>query len=97
MPANENVLGAAGFSYETILMWVAIGLAILFVALLVADVMKLRRRAGPRRRNDREGLWAGLRKPLRNVRDFHHAVMDMLHERSRRKELERRRPPGTLL
>ena len=82
------------FSNEMLLLWIAVGLAVVFVALLVYDHMR-RRKRGRFQRSKPEGMRAKLLKPARRARAFQSDLEQMLQERSRRNERDRREPPKT--
>ena len=69
------------------LVWVAAGIAILFLGFLVLDLVR-RRKRGRRFRGEPEGLWSRLTKPLRAIRELRGALKEQSRQRSRRRELE---------
>ena len=80
------------FSNEMLLLWLAIGLAVVFVGLLVYDHLRRRKRTY-RPRSKPEGLRAKLLKPAHRARAFQSDLEQLLQERSRRNERDRREPP----
>jgi hypothetical protein len=80
------------FSSETLLLWVAVGLAIIFLGLLVFDLLR-RRRPRRRRRREPEKLGPTLLKPFTRLRAFQAEVKKVLRHRSRRRLDDRPRPP----
>ena len=80
------------FSSETLLLWIAVGIAVVFLGLLVYDFVR-RRKHRRRQRSEPESLRARLLKPLRRAQAFQSDLRKMLQERSRRNQRDRREPP----
>ena len=95
MQDDEQSRTTGVLSNETLLLWLAVGLAIVFLALLVFDIVRRRRRARRRQQSDRGTLREKLLKPVQRVRAFQSDLDRMFHERSRRGRRHRPRPPGT--
>lgn len=93
MQHNENLPGGSVWSNETLLLCLAVGLAVVFLGLLAYDLIRRRRRARRHRRRRPEGLPATLFKPVQRAQAFQSDLERMLHERSRhRRRHERKRP-----
>ena len=82
------------FSSETLLLWIAVGIAVVFLGLLVYDFVR-RRKHRRRYRGEPESLRAKLLKRLRRAQAFKGDLEQILQERSRRNQRDRREPPKT--
>jgi peptidoglycan/LPS O-acetylase OafA/YrhL len=82
------------FSSETLLLWIAVGIAVVFLGLLVYDFVR-RRKHRRRHRGEPESLRAKLLKRLRRAQAFKGDLEQILQERSRRNQRDRREPPKT--
>ena len=89
----ENLPGGSILGQETLLLWLAVGLAIVFLGLLAFDLIRRRRRARRHRRSEPEGLRAKLLKPVHRAQTLQTDLEQMLHERSRHKRRHERKPP----
>ena len=94
MQNHADLAGRFTLSSEALLLCIAAGLAVVFLGLLVYDIARRRKRSG-RRQREPKGLWAKLHKPYHRARTLQGELAEMLHERSRRKERDRRKPPAT--
>ena len=77
----------AGASTMAILMWVAVGLSLAFLALLVGDHIK-RKRNRNRYRRRAGGLGRSLTRPFRRAAGFWDALSELRRQRARRREWE---------
>ena len=94
MQDNENAPASLVFSNETILLWFAIGLAVVFLGLLAFDLLKRRRRSRHRRRSGSGGVRATLLKPVQRAKELHDDWEQMARKRARR-DKPPSRPPQT--
>jgi cytochrome c biogenesis protein ResB len=78
-------------SNEKVLLWLAVGLAVVFVGLLVVDLIRRRKRERRWRRSEPKGLRARLLEPFHRAQAFKSDLERLLHERSRRHD---RKPPA---
>jgi hypothetical protein len=96
MQDNENAPVQLVFSNETLLLWFAVGLAVVFLGLLAFDFIRRRRRTGRRRRSGSAGVRATMFKPVQRVRELRDGLEQMAHERDRRNNPSSpHRPPET--
>jgi hypothetical protein len=95
MQDNENVVVPSIFTDETFLLCLAVGLAIVFVGLLVFDMVMRSRRARHYRWRQPEGLRANLVKAIQNAKAFRSDLERMLKEYSRRKRRHGLPPSNT--
>ena len=85
----NDLAGLLSGTNETYLLYVAIGLALLFVGVLVFDFLRRRRRK--RRYETQSGnLGRALSRPFRRVREFFEALSHLHRHRMRRKEWDHR-------
>ena len=82
------------FSNEMLLLWLALALAVVFLGLLVYDFLR-RRKHRRRQRCEPESLRAKLLKPLRRAQAVQSDLREVLRERARRNQRDRREPPKT--
>ena len=94
MEEIEQAFGRFTWSEVTILMWVAIGLALVFVGVLIFDFLRRRKRE-LRYQTRPVGLGRMLRRPFRRARAFRKALREMRRQRARRGELNHQKRPGT--
>jgi hypothetical protein len=89
-----SLMAELDFSGETVLLCLALFLAVVFLGLLVLDRVARRRR---RRRHGREPetLGARLRKPFKQIQALRGEMRHMFRERAHRKRGRGRRPPET--
>ena len=93
MVNDENVPIGSILSSENLLLWAAIGLAVVFLGLLAFDLIKRRRRSRRRRRSEPKGLWEKLLKPVHRAQAFRRELQQILHKRSHRKDRQPQPPP----
>ena len=93
MQDSDNLPSVSIFSSETVLLCIAIGLAVVFLGLLAFDLNQRRRRARRRRRSEPEGLRAKLLKPVHRAKAIRNDLEQMLHERARHDDQHLRPPP----
>ena len=86
MENTDQMVGRFTWSNVTILMWVAIGLALVFVGVLIFDFLR-RRKQDLRYQTRPGGLGRMLRRPFRRARAFREALREMRRQRARRGEL----------
>ena len=79
---------------ETVWLWLAIGVAALFIGLLIYDQVARRRRIG-RSHLPRESFLTLLRRPFREAKLLREELRRVSRERSRRKERAGRNRPTT--
>ena len=79
---------------EMVVLWVAIGLAVLFIGALVYDQIRRRKRTW-RPGEPREGFRAALGRPFQRIRMLRQELKTLAGERSRRKQRAERKPPST--
>ena len=77
----------------TVVLWLAVALAVLVLAVFVLDQVT---RRGRRHRRGRRGLGARLGKSFSRMRALRGEFKQLVHERSRRERGRGRRPPTTL-
>jgi hypothetical protein len=94
MEEIEQMVGRSTWSDVTILMWVAIGLALVFVGVLIFDFLR-RRKQDLRYQSRPGGLGRMLRRPFRRARVFREALREMRRQRARRGELNHQKRPRT--
>ena len=87
MVRPDEVAGHLTVSTPTILMWVAIGIGVLFVGVMIFDYLKRKRRHHHHRRHHK-GLGRALTRPFRRVQEFWLAMKDLRRQRARRKRWE---------
>jgi hypothetical protein len=95
MRNDSNLPGGSILSNEALLLWIAIGLAVVFLGLLAFDLIKRRRRARHFRRGEPKGLRAKLLTPVHRAKAIRNDLEQILHERSHRKGRHPRPPPET--
>jgi len=95
MQDDDNLPSALISNNETLLLWIAVGLAVVFLGLLAFDFIKRRRRTRHHRRSEPKGLRAKLLEPIHRAQALQSDLEQMLHERSRHKDRGPRRPPET--
>ena len=93
MQDDQNVAAPSIFSDEKVLLWLAVGLAVVFLSLLVFDLVRRRKRARRHRRGEPESLRDKLRKPFESAKALRSDLARMLREYSRRKRRHGPRPP----
>jgi hypothetical protein len=95
MRCTEGFTAEILFSGDTLLLWVAVALAVLFLGVLVLDRVTRgkRRRRHPRRH---ENFGERLRNSFEQARALKGELKRMLQERARRRRGRGRRPPGGL-
>jgi hypothetical protein len=81
------------FSSGTVLLWVAVGLAVVFLGILFYDLVRRRQRRRHHRREP-EGPAEKLVKPFRRVRAFQIDLWKALHHRARQARARRDEPPA---
>lgn len=86
---DDGASTRSAFDNPMLLLWVAVGVALLFLAFLVFDLVRRRKRVR-RSRRQREGFWSRLGKPLRGARELGTELKRLERRRSERKELEER-------
>lgn len=89
MQDSDNLPNASVGISETFLLWLAAGLAVVFLSLLAFDFYRRRRRSRHRHRREPESLQARLLKPVHRAQAFQSDLKRMLHERARHKHRER--------
>lgn len=94
MVYNEGLMAELHFSGETVLLWLAIALGVLFLGLLVLD-RATRRRRRRRHRHEPETLGRKLRRPFSRMRALQGDLKQMFRERSQRDRGRGPRPPQT--
>ena len=94
MEADADLAGTFTLGSEIVLLFVAVGIAVIFLCYLVYDIARRRKRRA-RHQRESEGLRTRLLKPYHRARTIQGELGEMLHERSRRKERDRRKPPET--
>ena len=92
MQNSDNLPSVSLTSSEALLLWVAMGLAVVFLGLLAFDLFK-RRRKSRRRRSDPKGLREKLLTPIHRAQAFRNDLERMLRKRSRHKDGHRSLPP----
>jgi hypothetical protein len=92
MDNDPGLAGRFNLTSETVLLSLAIGLAVVFIGLLVFDFVRRRKRQS-HQRHERGGFRARLFKPYRRARALQGELWEMLRERSRHKKRDRRGPP----
>ena len=97
MRDDVNQPAVSVFGNETVLLYFAGGLAIVFLALLFYDLARRRRRARRHRRGRHEGVGATLLKPVHRAQALQDDLEHMLHKRSRREHRRERKPPEASL
>jgi heme exporter protein D len=96
MQDNENAPVQLVFSNETLLLWFAVGLAVVFLGLLAFDLIRRHRRSGRRQRSGSGGVRATLFKPVQSMRELRDGLEQMARERDRRNNPPPpHRPPET--
>jgi|CZKM01.1.fsa_nt_gi hypothetical protein len=95
MQESVNLPGGSFFGNETFFLWLAVGLAVIFLGLLAFDVIKRRNRERLLRKSEPKGLRAKSLTPIQRARALKSDLEQMLQERSLRKDQEQRRPPET--
>ena len=95
MDDDDNLSAGPILGNETLLLWVAVGLAIVFLGLLAFDLIKRRKRDRWRRRHGPKGLRAKLLGPVHRAQALRSDLEQLLHERSHHKDREPRPPPQT--
>jgi hypothetical protein len=93
MRDSDNLPSVSITSSETLLLWVAMGLAVVFLGLLAFDLFKRRRKSRRRRRSDPKGLREKLLTPIHRAQAFRNDLERMLHKRSRHKHGHLPPPP----
>ena len=68
-----------------ILMWVAIGLGLLFMGVMILDYLKRKRRHRHHHRRHHTGLKRALTRPFRRVQEFWQAIKELRRQRARQK------------
>jgi hypothetical protein len=89
---NNNGYGFPSFFNATTLLWVAVGLAVFFIGLLVFDFVNRRKKVRRLRGAKPETLKEKLLKPIQRARAFKRDLRQILDEHARRKRLRERRP-----
>jgi hypothetical protein len=79
----------------TVLLWVAIGLAVLFIGLLIYDQVRRRRPRHRRLGEPRPGFRAALRRPFQQAKRLREELRSLARERARRKQRDEKKRPGT--
>jgi uncharacterized iron-regulated membrane protein len=95
MQDSDNLPHAPIVISETFLLWLAVGLAVVFLGLLAFDLYKRRRRLHRRHRREPEALRAKLLKPVLRAQALQSDLKQMLHDRARHKHRERPPPRET--
>ena len=93
MQDSDNIPAISNFSSETILLCVAVGLAVIFLGLLAFDLNKRRRRGNHWQRKEPKGLRAKLLKPVHRAQALHSELEQILNERTRHRDRDSRPPP----
>jgi hypothetical protein len=93
MQNSDLLLAGLTFSGENMFLWVAVGVALVFLGLLAFDLSRRRRRENRRRGRERQGLRDKLLEPVHRARGFRTEVVELLRERARRKRRQSDRPP----
>jgi hypothetical protein len=92
MEDDDSFIPQYIMGHGTWLLWVGIGLAVVFLGLLVFDLVRHRKRGGHHRRKP-ESLRARLLNPFKRMRAFQDELKGMLQEHSARKAGHRPKPP----
>jgi beta-lactamase regulating signal transducer with metallopeptidase domain len=93
MQDSDNLPSVSITSGETLLLWVAVGLAVVFLGLLAIDFFKRRRKSHRRRRNEPKSLREKLLTPVHRAQALRNDLEQILNKRSHRKDRYRRPPP----
>jgi uncharacterized iron-regulated membrane protein len=93
MQNGDNLPSVSITSSEILLLWVAVGLAVVFLGLLAIDFFKRRRKSHRRRRNKPKSLREILLTPIHRAQAFRSDLERMLHKRSRHKHGHLPPPP----
>jgi hypothetical protein len=92
MQCTESLMAELLFSGETVLLCLAVLLAVVFLGVLVLDRLTRGRRRR-RHRREPEGAGGRARKPFSRLGTLWGELKEMFHERSRRRRGRGRRPP----
>src|ERR1017187_3200972 len=92
MQDSSDQPGTLNFSGETLLLWVAVGLAVIFLGLLAFDLIRRRRRERHLRRRERKGLRETLLKPVHQAQALKGDLEQMLQERAHHKDRQQPNP-----
>jgi hypothetical protein len=94
MDEAEELARLIGMSGTKILLWIAIGLGLVFIGVLIFDHLRRKRRRH-RYRTRPKGLGRTLTKPFRRVRAFWHALKELRRQRVRRRQWDEPRRQRT--
>ena len=89
---SDNLPSVSILSSEKLLLWIAVGVAVVFLGLLAFDLIK-RRRKSRRRRSEPKGLREKLFAPVHRAQAFRNDLEQIIEDRSRRKKRRRHRTP----
>ena len=95
MQDSGNQPVVAVLSGETLLLWFAVAVALLFLGLLAYDLIRRRRRTSRQRRSQPEGWRQKLLKPFHRAQGLRRDLAQVLRERARRKRGQLPPPPKT--
>ncbi len=90
MEEVNELAGRVDALNPTILMWIAIGLGVVFVGVMILDYLR-RKKRHDRYRTRHGGLRRVLTRPFRRARSLWHAIKDL---RRRRDQHKRREEPS---